>query len=107
MGVEAGKDLGDLPEIAIDELTETTVVVDCPSARSPSDEELEVGDTERVLDVHGEEADTKGVLCGRPDVLVVRPLRRLAGAVLVRDPPDLADAARIEMCRERKLRHVR
>jgi len=107
MGVKAGKDLGDLPEIAIDELTETTVVVDRPGPRSPRDEELEVGDAERVLDVHGEKADTKGVLRGRPDVVVVRPLRRLAGAILVRDSPDLADAARIEMCRERKLRHVR
>ena len=107
VGVEARKDLGDLTEIAIEELTETTVVVDCAGARAPRDEELEVRDAERVLNVDGEETDAKNVLGSRADSVLLRPLRRLAGAVLVRDAPDLANAARVEMCGERKLRHVR
>src|SRR3954469_238975 len=107
VGVEARKDLGDLSEISVDELTQTTVVVNRAGTRATCDEKLEVRDAERVLDIDGEKAETKGVLGRGAQAMLVGPGGRLAGAVFVRDSPDLADAARVEMCRERKLRHVR
>src|SRR5829696_8304553 len=63
VGVEARKDLRDCAEVAVDELAQTTVVVHSARARAPRDEELEVRDAECVLDVDGEEAEAKGVLC--------------------------------------------
>ena len=105
--VEARKDLRDISEISVDELTQTTVVVNRAGAGAPRDEELEVRDAERVLDIDGEEAEAKRVLGGGPEAVLVRPRGRFAGAVLVRDPPDLTNTARVEMRRERKLRHVR
>src|SRR5437868_2079148 len=107
VGVEARKDLRDLSEISVDELTQTTVIVNRTGARATRDEEFEVRDAERVLDIDGEEAETEGVLGRGAEAMLVGPGGRLAGAVFVGDPPDLADAARVEMCRERKLRHVR
>jgi hypothetical protein len=62
VGVEARNDLCDCAEVAVDELAQTTVVVDRARARAPSDEELEVRDAERILDVDGEEAEAKGIL---------------------------------------------
>src|SRR4051794_3847732 len=106
VGVEARKDLRDRAEVAVDELAQTMVVVDRARARAPRDEELEVRDAERVLDVHGEEADAKRVRRRRAETVLLGPRRRLARAVFVRDPPDLADAARREMCWKRKLAHL-
>jgi len=63
VGVEARKDLRDCAEVAVDELAQTTVIVNRTHARAPGDEELEVRDAERVLDVDGKEAEAKGVLC--------------------------------------------
>ena len=54
MGVEARQDLRDRAEVAVDESAQTTVVVDRSRARASGDEELEVRDAERVLDVDGE-----------------------------------------------------
>ena len=62
VGVEARKDLRDLPEVAIEELAQTAVVVNRARPGASRDEELEVRDAERVLDVDGEEAEPKGVL---------------------------------------------
>src|SRR5215212_1092328 len=87
VGVEARKDLRDCAEVAVDELAQTTVVVDCARARSPGDEELEVRDAERVLDVDGEEAEAKGVLCRWAHTVLVGPRLSLTRAVLVWDPP--------------------
>src|SRR2546421_4960755 len=107
VGVEARKDLGDPSEISVDELTQTTVVVNRAGTRATRDEKLEVRDAERVLDIDCEEAETEGVLGRGAEAMLVGPGGRLAGAVFVRDSPDLADAARGEMGRERKLRPVR
>src|SRR3712207_1283456 len=57
VGVEARKDLRDCAKVAVDKLAQTTVVVYRARARAPSNEELEVRDAERVLDVDGEEAE--------------------------------------------------
>jgi hypothetical protein len=62
VGVEARNDLCDCAEVAVDELAQTTVVVDRTRARAPSDEELEVRDAERILDVDSQEAEAKGIL---------------------------------------------
>src|SRR5215204_6936827 len=63
VGVETGIDLRDCADVAVDELAQTTVVVHSARARAPSDEELKVRDAECVLDVDGEEAEAKGILC--------------------------------------------
>ena len=103
--VEAREDLGDRAEVAVDELAQPAVVVDRAVARAPGDEQLEVGDAEGVLDVHGEQADAPLVLGRRPNPVLCRPGRRLAGALLVGDSPYLADAARVEVCRQRQILH--
>jgi len=48
----------------------------------------------------------KRVLGGRAEVVLVGPGRRLAGAVLVRDPPDRTDAGSGRSGPERKLVHL-
>jgi hypothetical protein len=105
VGVEAWKDLRDCAEVAVDELAQTTVVVDCARARSPGDEELEVRDAERVLDIDGEEAEAKGVLCRWAHTVLFGPRLRLARAVLVWNPPNFAYTARLEVLRELQLTH--
>src|SRR2546423_10537642 len=107
VGVQAREDLRDRAEVAIDELAQTTVVVDRARAGAPGDEELEVRDAERVLDVDGEQADAKGIVYRRAQTVALGPGLGLARAVLVRDPPDLADTAGVEVGRERKLIHLR
>src|ERR671935_825095 len=106
VGVEARQDLRDVAEIAVDELAEPTVVVDRAGARAACNEELEPWDTECVLDVDGEETEATGVSRGRAEALLVGPHLRLAGTVLVRNAPNLADTARVEMWGERKLAHL-
>ena len=103
VGVEAGEDLRHRAEVAIDPLAQAAAVVDRGGARAAGDEELEARDAERVLDVDGEQADAEAVLGGRAEGVLVGPGPRLACAILVRDPPDLADAAGVEVPRDRKL----
>ncbi len=103
--VEAGEDLRDRAEVAVEELAEAAIVVDRPIARAPRDEQLEVRDAERVLHVHGEQADAQLVSGGGPHGMPSRPRGRLAGPLLVRHTPDLANTARVEMCRQRQLLH--
>jgi hypothetical protein len=105
MGVEARKDLRDCAEVTVDELAQTPVVVHSSRARAPSDEELEVRDAECVLDVDGEEAEAKGVLCRWTQTVLVCPSLRLARAVLVWNSPNFAYAARLEVLRELQLTH--
>src|SRR5215218_1904906 len=100
VGVEARKDLCDCAEVAVDKLTQTTVVVHSARARTPRDEELEVRDTECVLDVDGEEAEAKGVLCRWAQSVLLGPHLRLARPVLVWNSPNFAYAARLEVLRE-------
>jgi hypothetical protein len=54
VGIQAGEDLRDHAQVAVDELAEAAGVVDRRPSRAPADEQLEVGDTERVLHVDGE-----------------------------------------------------
>ena len=49
----------------------------------------------------------KRVPGGRLDVVRLGPRRRLAGALLVGNPPDLAGAVRVEVRRQRELAHGR
>ena len=102
MGVEARDDLRDGAEVAVDELAQPAVVVNGAGARATADEELEARDAERVLDVDRQQAEAEGVAGRRPDLMARSPRRRLARAVLVRDPPDLAHAARVEERRDRE-----
>ena len=78
VSVETWKDLRDCAEVAVDELALTTVVVDRARARAPSDEELKVRDAECVLDVDGEEAEAKGILCRWAQTALLGPRLRLA-----------------------------
>src|SRR5215216_6819097 len=103
VGVEARIDLRDCAEVAVDELAQTTVVVHSSRARTPSDEEHEVRDAECVLDIDGEEAEAKGVLCRWAYTVLLGPLLRLARAVLVWNPPNFAYAARLEVLGELQL----
>jgi len=105
--VEARNDLRDRGEVAIHELAKTAAVVNRSGTRAPGDEELEVRDAERVLDVDGEETDAKRVVDRHAHGVDLGPRLRLAGAILVRDPPDRADAAGVEVGRQRKLTHHR
>src|SRR5438552_3889234 len=105
VGIETRKDLRNRAEVAVDELAQTTVVVDSARAGAPPHEELEVGDAERVLDVDGDKADAKGVLCRREQTMPLRPGLGLARAILVGDAPNVAYAARLEVGRERQLTH--
>jgi hypothetical protein len=105
VGVEAGNDLRDRAEVAIDELAKTAVVIDRARARTSRDKELEVRDAEGVLDVDGQQAEAERVLGRRSKAVALGPRRRLTRAVLVRNPPDRADAAWLEVRRKRKLTH--
>ena len=105
VGVEAREDLRDRAKVAVDELAQATIVVNRARAGAPGDEELEAWDAERVLEVDAEEADAKGIVGGRAEAVLVGPTGRLAGAVLVRDPPDFVDTVWVEVGRQRKLMH--
>jgi hypothetical protein len=98
--------LRDLAKVAIEELAKTAVVVNRARARTSRDEELEVRDAERVLNVDSEDAEAKGVVGGAAEAVLVRPRGGLASPVLVRNPPDLANAIRVEVRRKWKLTHV-
>ena len=89
--VEAGDDLRDRAEVPVHEVAEAPVVVDRAGAGAAADEELEVGDAERVLDVDGEQADPERVVRRRADPVLLGPRSCLARALLVGDAPDLAD----------------
>jgi hypothetical protein len=105
MGVEARDDLRERAEVAVDELAQPAAVVHGARARPPGDEELEAGDAEGVLDVDGKEADADRVLSCRPEPVLLGPGSGLVGALLVADAPDLADAVRVEVRRNRELAH--
>ena len=105
VGVEAREDLRDRAEVAVDELAQAAVVVDGARARAPGDEQLEVRHAERVLHVDRQQADAERVLGRAADAVLLGPGGGLARAVLVGHPPDLADAARVEVRGDRKLAH--
>src|SRR4051812_3802807 len=107
VGVKAREELGYRAEVSIDELAQAAVVVDGPGARPPGHEQLEVRDAERVLDVDEEQAKAEGVVSGGAEAVLLRPRRRRAGQLLIRDPPYVADTARVVVRRERKLAHAR
>ena len=106
MGVEARNDLRDRAEVAIDELAEAAVVVDGAGARPARDEQLEARDAEGVLDIDCQKTEAERVRSRRTHTVTQSPRRRITGAVLVRNAPDRAHAARLEVRRERKLTHV-
>ena len=95
--VQGGDDLRDRVEVAVDELAEAAVVVDGPRPGAAAHEELEGRDAERVLDVDRDEADPKGVLDRRLDLVLLRPCFGIARELLVLHPPDLAHGRRVEM----------
>src|SRR5215211_256429 len=82
VSVEARKDLRDRVEIAVHELAEPAIVVDRSSAGAARDEELEVRDAERVLDVYDEQAEPERVVGGRPQAVLLCPGGRLTRTVL-------------------------
>ena len=92
--IEAGDDLRDRTEVAVDELAEPPVVVDRARSRPAADEELEAGDAERVLNVDGEEADPGLVLRSRSNPVCVDPEASVSGALLVRHAPHLSHLLR-------------
>jgi hypothetical protein len=104
--VETRKDLRDLAKVAIEELAQTAVVVNRTRPGASRDEELEVRDAEGVLNVDGEDAEAKRVVGSAAEAVLVRPRGGLASPVLVRNPPDLADAVSVEVRRKRKLTHA-
>jgi hypothetical protein len=105
VGVEAGEDLRDRAEVPVQELAEAAGVVDRARARPSGDEELEIRDAERVLDIDQEQAEPEPVVDGGVQVMLVGPSRCLSCAVLVRDPPDFTGAVRVKMRRNWKLAH--
>ena len=102
VGVERRHDLGDRVEVPVEELAEAAVVVDGPRPGAPGDEELEARDTERVLHVDRDEADSERVVGGWMQRMIQRPRLGLPRPVLVGNAPDLADPFRVEMGRNRK-----
>ena len=102
VGVEGRHDLGDRVDVAVKEVAEAAVVVDGAGPGAAAHEQLEARDAEGVLDVDGDKADPVGVLCRRPKPVLERPGLGLAGALLVRDAPDLPDRLRIEVRRDRQ-----
>ena len=64
VGVEARQDLRDDPKVPVQKLDQAAVVIDCAAPRASTDEQLERGDAERVLDVDYEQADPKRVFGG-------------------------------------------
>ena len=81
----------DRGEVPVHEVAEPAVVVDGAGPGAAADEELEIRDAERVLDVDGEQADAEGVVCRRANRVLLGPRPCLAGTLLVWDAPDLAD----------------
>jgi hypothetical protein len=92
--VERRDDLGDLAEVAVDELAQSPAVVG--RARH---EELEARRAERVLAVDEQQPHPPLVFAGRPDVVRVRPAGRLGRACLVGNPPDVLDPMRVPVRR--------
>src|SRR5204863_9517471 len=101
-GVERRHDLGDRIDVPVEELTEAPAVVDGSRPGAPGDEELEARDTERVLHVDRDEADSERVIGGWTQRMLMRPRLGLPRPVLVGNAPDLADRFRVEMGRNRK-----
>jgi hypothetical protein len=102
--VECRDDARDRVEVSVDELTEPTVVVDRPRAAAAGDEELEIRQAERVLDVDREEADPEAVLGRGRYGMLVRPALCVGGEPLVPHAPELADALGLEVRWDREHR---
>ena len=66
-------------------------------------EELESGNAEGVLHVHGHQADPNPVPGGRRDAVADSPLPGFPGSVLIGNAPDLIDPAGVVVGRNRKL----
>src|SRR5215211_4128116 len=95
--VERQDDLRDRVEVSVDELADAPAVVD-----RAGHEELEARYTERVLHVDEEQRDSPRVVSRRPKPVRPSPRGRVRRALLVRDPPDLRNALRIEVRRYRE-----
>jgi hypothetical protein len=95
-------DARDRIEVLIDELAQAPVVVERARAAAPRDEELELGQTEGVLDVDEHDAEAEGILVRRAQRMLARPLARFSRTLLVPHRPDLADAVRRDERRDRQ-----
>ena len=99
--VERRDDLRDCVQVSVEEFAQPPVVVDRARAGASSHEQLEAGDAEGVLDVHGDQADPLQVVGGRAQPVLESPGFGLARALLVRHAPDLADGRGVEVGRNR------
>src|SRR4029453_16592713 len=88
-------------EVSVEELAQAPVVV-----LGSADVELVARNAEGVLDVDGDQADPEAVLERRAKPVLLGPGLSLLGALLIRNPPDLADAPGLEVRRDRKLGHA-
>src|SRR5262249_4368277 len=85
--VEGRHDLGDAPEVPVDERAEARVVLDRAPARAAGHEELELGQAEGVLHVDGEKAHPDAILgsgtqaLGRGERRGIRRPRRLGHTI--------------------------
>ncbi len=94
MGVEGRDGRGDRAEVSVQELAQPPVVV----LRAP-DVELEVRNAEGVLHVDGNETESEAVVEGGSQAVLLAPRLGFERALLIRDAPNLADSARVEVRR--------
>jgi hypothetical protein len=105
MSVHRGSDVGNVPQVAIDELAQADVVVHGAASAFAAHVKLEIGDAEGVLHVHQHQPGFALVGGGRLERVSKRPVPRLFGAFLVGDPPDRADPVWLEKFRDGKFVH--
>jgi hypothetical protein len=95
--VERRRDLGDAPQVPVDELARAKAVLDGALAAAAGHEQLELGQAERVLHVHEHQADALRIAPRGSDAVLARERARLRRTRRVGHAEHLADATRIEV----------
>ena len=86
VGIQRGGDVGDRPQVAVDELAQAAVVFHRAHPGAPADEQLEAGDAEGVLHVDSDQGDFITHRWLPADLVLVCPLARLRAPDLGRPP---------------------
>ncbi len=94
--IHRGGDVGDLSQVAIDKLTQADIILHGATSAAPAHIQLKVGDAERVLHVDQHQPGFGRIRGGRLQRVLACPVPRLAGALLVGNPPDGADSIRVK-----------
>src|SRR3989339_1366017 len=104
MGIQSWRSCRQDLEIAVYEFRQTPVVIDSSGTALPADKQFEAGNTERVLDIDGHQADPCAVIdCGF-DTVCLRPTFGNRCESIIIDSPHLIYLIRTEMGRDNRFK---